>query len=336
MKILLISHHFYPVVGGIETVSEGLANSFHEQGYQVRVMTRTAAEGSKQFPYQIIRTPNLSQMIRQLRWADIVLENNPALRLSWLNIIINKPLVVGLHTWITDSSKPFKLIPFIKKIWLRKASKVIACSLAVRNETYKKAIVVENFYNNHLFRRIEDQPKSRDFVYLGRLVVDKGVDFAIKAFEQLLLTFPDSNLTIIGDGADMAKLKQYVKDKNLHHAISFKGNMQGESLVQCLNSHHFMLVPSIWKEPFGIVVLEGMACGCIPLVSDGGGLPDAAGKAGLVFERGNQKDLLSKMILMKKDTALQHLLLNAAEQHLKKHKLADVADNYLKIMKTAL
>lgn len=336
MKILIISHRFYPDIGGIETISEGLADIFCKQGYAIRVMTHTNVRGERDFSYPIIRAPSLRQIVQQLRWADVVLENNPALRLSWLNIFINKPFVVVLQTWFSDTNKRFSFISFVKKMWLRRARKVIACSKAIRNEMYKKAVVIDNFYNDKIFQRIDGQPKVKDFVYLGRLVVDKGVDLATRAFEQLLHTYPDSNFTIIGDGVDMPKLKQYVKDKNLNALVSFKGNMRGTPLVECLNEHRFLLVPSIWKEPFGIVALEGMACGCIPLVSDGGGLPDAVGKAGLVFERGNQNDLLEKMILIKKDKALQLQLLEAASEHLGNHKLASLADSYLIVIKEAL
>ena len=61
-------------------------------------------------------------------------------------------------------------------------------------------------------------------------------------------------------------------------------------MVEELNRHEIMVVPSRWNELFGVVALEGMACGCAMLVSDGGGLPDAVGYAGH-----NLKELIKKI-----------------------------------------
>jgi glycosyltransferase involved in cell wall biosynthesis len=49
------------------------------------------------------------------------------------------------------------------------------------------------------------------------------------------------------------------------------------------------------EEPLGLLCLKGMACGRT-IVSDGGGLPDAAGKAGVVFERNSISSLVESTI----------------------------------------
>src|SRR5690606_40338743 len=92
-------------------------------------------------------------------------------------------------------------------------------------------------------------------------------------------------LTIIGDGPEAPVLKALAVKYGLEHKVDFKGSLQGKELVDCLNQHKLILVPSRWEEPFGNVALEGMACGCIPVVSDGGGLAEAVGHAGLTFQR---------------------------------------------------
>lgn len=50
-----------------------------------------------------------------------------------------------------------------------------------------------------------------------------------------------------------------------------------------------MIVPSIYNEAFGIVTLEGLACGCRCIVSDGDGLHEAVGKYGTLFIKGDIK-----------------------------------------------
>ena len=58
----------------------------------------------------------------------------------------------------------------------------------------------------------------------------------------------------------------------LERQVEFTGVLQGETLVRTLNAHRIMVVPSRTPEPFGVVALEGIACGCVVVGSEGGGL----------------------------------------------------------------
>jgi glycosyltransferase involved in cell wall biosynthesis len=97
-----------------------------------------------------------------------------------------------------------------------------------------------------------------------------------------------------------------------------------------------ILVPSRWEEPFGNVALEGMACGCIPVVSDGGGLPDAVGSAGLTFKRGDTADMVKRIREILHSKELEEKLRLEALQHLKLHHPKKVADRYLKVIREAV
>jgi glycosyltransferase involved in cell wall biosynthesis len=45
--------------------------------------------------------------------------------------------------------------------------------------------------------------------------------------------------------------------------VDFVGTKTDHELVKLLNTHQIMVVPSLWNEPFGLVALEGVACGCV-------------------------------------------------------------------------
>lgn len=51
------------------------------------------------------------------------------------------------------------------------------------------------------------------------------------------------------------------------------------------------VVPSRWEEPFGLVTLEGMACGLATVASRSGGIPEIVGGAGFIFEKENVEEL---------------------------------------------
>ncbi len=344
MNILLLSHNFYPFIGGIEVISEVLANAFTNAGHEVRVLTwATALVDDKTFRYVVIRNPNKRTLFRQHAWADVVFENNPCLRLAWPGLFFGRPSVVALHTWI---AKPSGAIGIQERLklgwWLKRARKVIAVSQALRARCWPLATVIGNPYRVDEFKVMPAVAKTDDFVFLGRLVSDKGVNLAIQAIHRLNGQNPtlgslseNFSLTIIGDGPERKNLEQLVTELNLSSQITFTGSLSGEALVTCLNRHRFMLIPSVWEEPFGVVALEGMACGCLPIVSDGGGLPDAVGNAGLTFNRGNVKALVDRIQNILANPALERQLHHAALSHLKAHHPDTVARQYLEIIETA-
>lgn len=315
-----------------------LAESFVQAGHQVHVMTWTENDGDKRYPFAIVRHPTTLQIIKEHRWADVVFENNPCLRMSWPLMFFHKPLVIALHTWIQRTAGKMGLQDKLKMWWLKRADRVIACSDAMRKKSWPQALVIQNAYNSNLFKRQHGSNRPVDFVFLGRLVSDKGADLAIRALHLLVqqhAALQHTRLTIIGSGPELKELQDLAATLDLSQHIIFAGSVSGVALVNLLNQHRFLLVPSVWEEPFGIVVLEGMACGCVPIVSDGGGLPEAAGPAGIAFERNNLCDLADKMYQLLTNAQLENFLLGQAGMHLEKHTTALIAQQYLQVIEGA-
>ncbi|RYY07395.1 MAG: glycosyltransferase, partial [Sphingobacteriaceae bacterium] len=144
------------------------------------------------------------------------------------------------------------------------------------------------------------------------------------------------SLTIIGNGPEQKNLLQLISDLHLEEYVLLAGPLSGEDLAICLNRHRFLLVPSLWEEPFGNVVLEAMACGCLPIVSNGGGLPDAVGNAGLIFHRGDVNSLVSSITNILNNSALEQQLKSAAKNHLIAHYPNNVVLKYLDVIDSAL
>ena len=334
MKILIISHKFNPDIGGIETVSEILANEFILAGHQVRVITWSEDVTCIKFSFQIIRNPSFVKLFKQFIWANVVFENNPSTRLSWPALILNKPTVIALQTWVARTDGALTLIDKLKILKLKTAKKVISISKVIQEGTFKKSIIIPNPFNATLFTNVYKLAKEKDFVFLGRLVSDKGADMAIAALAELNENLENYNLSIIGDGPEKDNLKNSVITLGLCKNVSFHGNLTGENLVKELIKHRYMLIPSKWKEPFGVVALEGIACGCIPFVSDGGGLPDAVGNAGIVFKRGDLKDMVKKIKELLSDSKMENQLRIGAKKHLLAHDPKIIANRYLEVLKS--
>jgi glycosyltransferase involved in cell wall biosynthesis len=344
LKILFLSHTFYPHLGGIEANSEVLAGAFTEAGHEVHLLTWSTDTTGKEFPYTVIRNPGKRKLFQEHAWADLVFENNPCFRLSWPSIFFGRPSVIVLNTWIRRTDGRLDMRDRIKiRWWLKRSKAIIAVSDAIRRGCWPAATVIENPFRINDFKIIADISRDTDFVFLGRLVSDKGADQAIMAIHRLKNSAYNKkfiearmSLTIIGDGPDRQKLESLVSDLGLEDCVHFAGSLRGESLSRCLNRHRFMLVPSLWEEPFGNVVLEGMACGCLPISSDGGGLPEAIGDAGLTFRRGDVDSLVACILKLLNNPDLEKQLREAAPRHLEAHHPDIITRKYLQVIQKAV
>ena len=337
MKILLITHGFHPDIGGIEVNSEILAYEFTKAGHEVEVITWSEHTHPDTFPFLVLRNPNRRQLLSAHRWADVVFENNVCLRLAWPALMTRKPRVVALRTWVarTDGRRAWQ--DRLKLLWLKHAQAVIAVSAAVRDKCFPQATVIGNPYREETFFLRDQVKRDQDFVFLGRLVSDKGADMAIEALTKLSKTQGQPiTLTIIGEGPERANLEALGKNLGVESQVAFAGRLEGEKLGVELNRHRYLWAPSRWEEPFGNVALEGMACGCIPLVSDGGGFPDAVGDAGLIFKRGDLADLVEKSRILLEDAPLCQRIRNETAEHLDRHRPAAVARQYLDVIERAV
>ena len=333
MKILITSYSFFPDIGGIETVSELLADFFVRQGHQVCVVTSSTYNSVDKFNFSIYRSPSLWQLFRLFQWSDIVFQNNLEVRRLWLLLFIRKPVVIALHTWIRSTNFKRSLIHKVKLLFLRRATTLISCSEAVKQDTHPRSKVIGNPYDDSLFKVTPHIIRKKSIVYLGRLVSDKGVDMLLEAFS--CLENKDWGLTIIGDGPQKDTLLTQSRCLNIYSRVNFTGYLTGKNLVEELNCHEIMVVPSLWHEPFGVVALEGMACGCAMLVSDGGGLPEAVGSVGFKFKRASQKDLNQKLQQLVNNATLRQQFRTDATKHLLTHTTNSVGDKYLSALNNA-
>ncbi|MEO6637579.1 MAG: glycosyltransferase family 1 protein, partial [Ginsengibacter sp.] len=146
MKILFITHKFYPHIGGIEVNSEILANSFHEAGHEIKLVTWSEDPGKKPYPFEVVRNPGVFMLISLHRWAETIFENNISLRLSWPSFFFKKPRIIAIRTWIARMDGTLGWQDKLKIKILNNASAVIAISESVRRKTWPAATVIGNPY----------------------------------------------------------------------------------------------------------------------------------------------------------------------------------------------
>ncbi len=330
MNILLCSVPFHPSVGGIETVSALLAERFQRLGHRVIVVTQTPSGEAGRDDFEVVRRPSAARLFELVRWSDVVFHNNISLRLAWPLLLLRRPWVVAHHTWIPARGLAGRL----KRLVLRHASH-IAVSWAVADSLPVDCRVVPNPYADDVFVRTEGVARTRELIFVGRLVSDKGVDVLIDALALLVQRGRRVRLTVIGDGPELPALRQQATRLGVANLIDFAGQRSGQQLAASLNAHHVLVVPSVWQEPFGVVALEAMACGCVPLVSRSGGLPDAVGAAGVVVASGDRPALAQAIDQLLGDPRALERLRRAGAVHLERHTRDRVARDYLQALADA-
>src|SRR5207302_7541699 len=155
--------------------------------------------------------------------------------------------------------------------------------------------VTGNPYDNGVFRLLPNIVRDKTIAFLGRLVSDKGADLLLQAIKLLQHEGLMPDLTIIGAGPEEQGLRQLTHELGLDRQVTFVGEKSGAPLAELLNRHRILVVPSRWAEPFGVVALEGIACGCVVIGSESGGLKEAIGPCGLVYENGNVRALADQL-----------------------------------------
>jgi glycogen(starch) synthase len=333
MKILLCSVPFRPSVGGIETVSEILANGFQHAGHDVLVVTQTPAADPDHAPFLILRIPSAGALWDAVRWADVVFHNNISLRLAWPLLALRKPWVIAHHTWLPRTASGWAAGRL--KLFVARFADNIAISQAIAQSLSAPATVVPNPYADDLFVARPDAPRPSDLVFLGRLVSDKGLSVLLDALARLRERGHEPTLTVVGGGPEEVALRAQVRGLQLDGQVRFAGVCKGRALVDLLNQHRIMIVPSVWEEPFGIVALEGIACGAVPIVTRSGGLPEAIGRCGLVVPKSDSAALAAAIERLNGDASLLASFRAEAPQHLARHTRGQIIEAYLCVLERA-
>ncbi len=330
MNILIYSPSFYPNVGGLETVIAILAHEFLAQGHKVKLVSETPDSESKVFPFEVYKSPNLRGLLELTEWCDIYFQGCVSLKGLWPLLIIRKPLVVSHHTWYRRLDGSLGWQDHIKRFVTRFATNISA-SHDLAEEIPAPSAVVPNPYEADVFYEMSEIIRDREIVFLGRLVSDKGVDLLLSALAEIKQRGMTPHLTIIGKGPEESKLHQQVKELDLADQVDFAGVKVKEELARLLNAHQILVVPSRWREPFGVVALEGIACGCVAIGSEKGGLKDAIGPCGVTFPNGDHKALTQVLFDLLSSPAKMSIYRTQAESHLSRHRQAEVAKAYLHI-----
>ncbi|MDA0208793.1 glycosyltransferase family 4 protein [Desertifilum tharense] len=327
MNILIYCPTF-DIIGGLEMVIAILADQFVKSGHQVKIVAQTTATEATAFPFEVIRQPSRAKLLQLVQWCDIYFQGNVSLKGIWPLLWVRKPLVLTHQSWYQRLDGRQGWQDRLKLSVTRRAINISA-SQSIASHLPVSSAVIPNPYREDIFYEMPEIPRNRELVFLGRLVSDKGVDLLLEALGSLQKEGLTPHLTIIGTGPEEANLRQQVSALNLENQVEFAGTKRDRELATLLNQHQILVVSSRWSEPFGIVALEGIACGCVAIGSNQGGLPDAIGKCGVTFPNGDSQALATLLKELLQNPSQLEGYRQSAIAHLAKHTRSAVSQAYL-------
>ena len=96
---------------------------------------------------------------------------------------------------------------------------------------------------------------------VGRITDQKGFELLVRTMPIILASEPTAKLTIVGDGGARESLARLIVDLELENTVTIKTGKTKFELVAEYGNASLLIIPSQF-EPFGLVGLEAMACGC--------------------------------------------------------------------------
>lgn len=267
-------------------------------------------------------SPELPRLLRKIE-PDIVFINNE----PWSTTVIETVLACkmdGLKSKIVvytcENQKRKYVFPFnlFEKYVLRKidaaavlarvegetilrskgyAGRIDYLPLGVNTVRFKKAAG-----NLQLPLDIEKRANTLVFGYIGRLVPEKGIRTVLYALKEMDEGF---HFVVIGKGPQRHELVRLSSGLGIENRVTFIDGVAHDALPGFINSLDAVVLPSLttknWKEQFGRVLIEAMACEVPVIGSSSGEIPEVIGDGGLVFREGDEEDLKAKLFQIRND-----------------------------------
>lgn len=338
MRIVFTSNLYLPIMGGSVVVLDRLSRELARTGHQVIILTKTAGTGFQSYhewqeleptpgKVAVCRFSGFADSVKVLRTADRVIMIE--MSLNWLAAIagaFKRPLVTH-HTHfmpLDNVMRPYRIVQYLAGLFIP----AVACSKMIARQWGPHVGVLPNPYDVDVFYDTNTE-RDIDYTFAGRFGPEKGATLFIDALSRITSTFKTENqrlprIAIAGKGEEEAEMRSKITAAGLDDGMVHFGAASPVALAALYNRSRFVVIPSVWQEPFGLIGIEALACGCKVLCSDQPGLREATAGLACYFTTGDVASMAEAMSHAKSHPR------NEKEQiccvaHLDRHKVAPSA-----------
>jgi glycosyltransferase involved in cell wall biosynthesis len=267
--------------------------------------------------YHVHFYPQLGRLLARLRPDLVHVDEEPYNLATWLALKQSQRLGARrvFYTWQNLERRlppPFSLLEAAS---YRLTDGVIAANgdaaAIVRRKGLRRPVWVIPPGVDPALYQPADQSDGGQFTvgFVGRLVPEKGVDDLVRACATLAAPW---RLVVVGEGPQRTALEQVVRGLGIADRVDFTGALPSTDVPAKLRTFSVLVLPSRtlrnWREQFGRVLMEAMAC-AVPVVgSDSGEIPRVIGEAGETFPEGNWEALAATLAALQGDPERRHVL----------------------------
>ncbi|MBQ3353212.1 glycosyltransferase [Candidatus Saccharibacteria bacterium] len=169
-------------------------------------------------------------------------------------------------------------------------------------------------------------------LYVGRVDPEKQVGTVISAFKEAREFVPKTEMVIVGDGVDKARLEKMVKEDGLDDSIKFLGKITPPDLYEIYRVGTVFATASE-IETQGIVLIEAAATG-LPLIAVNKGAVSEVcktGENGFLCEPGNVAEIADAMVKILSDQKTQHRFATNSLKIASEHDMERTLDKFINI-----
>ena len=248
-SVVLLTYHFPPEVGGIQTRIAKYVEKLSERGINVRVLVagHNPRLGPQLKGVRVVVLPG--GMKRFPRNAATVAKQVMSSRADAVHVFTGSSTLLGMYTLALArvvgaravmslfGREDFVLASLSPRVLLR-LSTMISDSIDVNSTATGRLLPNEFRSKVHVLLGAAEEPQSPDesvpqepvLLFVGRLVQRKGVDDLVRAFALLRARFPEARLSIVGDGPEMESLRKLCEELGVLDSVEFKGTLVGAPL----------------------------------------------------------------------------------------------------------
>lgn len=301
MKLLIVSPsqgHY----GGIDAFVIALASALQKwpefevqlcfklvQDWELKADLKKAVDASLSCPVHYVRRGD-SQLLKLIRWADIVHGQNTSPDVIFPAWFLRKKLVLTIHNWRQRKLNVHSILwglgaRLAQRRWYN--SRFVWNTWEPKNKL-KTSDCVPTVCN---FPDAWCAPAERTgFLFLGRWIENKGIDNLVVAYAKAQLDPIQWPLTLIGSGPLRPKIEQLIKELGIK-GVEMPGFIDDQSKGTRLASARWLVAPARTREDLGLTPIEARSVGVPVIVTRDGGLPESGGEAALIVEPGNIEEL---------------------------------------------
>lgn len=348
MKIAICSDYFYPKIGGITTHIEDLAKNLEKRGHSVIIITKKAKFDDRSHGLNVIRInsffrtsntidiPQLTELKNAIKKVkpDIIHTHHAFSPISLFSLAIGKKLkikrILTNHSiqFLYDFDylwKPSSYLLFPYKQYINDANKIIAVSSAaatfISHFTNKEIEVIPNGIDVKSFAPKTKKFSGKNILFVGRFSYRKGLHLLLESMGFIIKENKEIKLTIVGKGYMKSILKLLIRTLNLQKNVVIKENLNKEELISLYKKSDVFVMPSIFGESFGIVLLEAMASKTPIVATKQGGIKEIIvhNRTGLLIERNRPKKFAESIMNLLNNKKLSKKLSSNAYNEVKKY-----------------